>query len=381
MQMAFIPAVWAQSLTIVEQDYEQAQQLAQQQQKLLLIDFYTTWCGPCKLLDKLVFRDTAVSNSIAGNFIVLRYNAEKDSVYRLTQKHHIGMYPSAVVLNTQQRVVCQQYGTGGPEKDLVANYTAFLGKARAMNSAGYFIPGVAASTQLSYPAFYSNYVNRVNVKQAQKQADQYWDTLTSLQQEVAFKIFCYFAGGNDKWNNYFLQHKADFQKLYGETDVQFASSMLIVDKVSSALAASNRPRFDSAIQLAQTHLNGAANERYINLAKLRMLQAEGRWNDACTWLETLKKQGLATAEDIARFGQAVVNRCDNAAVQNKALQWMQAIVEENPDYENLQVYAWLLHKAGDKPKAVVIMKKAIEAGKAGKEDTSKEEKWLSENTL
>lgn len=379
IQLALLSKADAQSLTIIEQDYEQAQQLANQQQKLLLIDFYTTWCGPCKLLDKMVFRDTAVSNTIAGNYVVLRYNAEKDSVYKLTQKHHIAMYPSAVVLNRQQRVVYQQYGTGGPEEALVANYIAFLNKARGMDSTGYYIPGIEASTQLPYPRFYSHYINRVQVREAEKQAGKYWDTLTNLQQEIPFKVFCYFGGGNNKWNDYFLQHRAEFLHLYGETDVLFATSMIVVGKVNSALSALNRPGFDSAIQLAKLYLNTPGNHRYTDMAELRMLQGEGKWDMAYSWLDTLKKQERANSEDITRFCRNAVSKCENEAVLNKLVPWMQTISESSPDYDNLELYARLLYKAGRKTGSSAIMKKAIEVGKKNNIDTSEGEKWLAEN--
>lgn len=369
----------AQSLTVIEQDYNQALQLAQQQQKLLLVDFYTTWCGPCKLLDKLVFRDTAVGNSMARHFIVLRYNAEKDSVYQLTQKHHIGMYPSAVVLNNQQRIVLQQYGTGGADKDLVTNYTAFLHKATQLNNTGYFIPGIAASTQLPYPTFYTRYINRINTKSAEQQAMQYLDTLTSLLEEIPFKIFCYFGGGNERLNNYFLQHKNELQQLYGKTDVQFVTSMLISDKAFSALITVNRPRFDSAMHLAKTYQDGPESKRYIASMELRMLQAENKWDTAFALLEKMIQQGQATDDAITRFCQAATAKCNNQTVLKKSVRRIQALCKTNADYENLSTLAYLLFKTGNQQQAQVTMQQAIATGKKNNISTSKEEKWLQEN--
>lgn len=379
MQVILYQYTYAQSLTIIEQNYEQAKRLAAEQQKLLLIDFYTTWCVPCKQLDKQVFQDTAVSKKIAGDFIVLRYNAEKDSVYQLTKKHHISMYPSAVVLNAGQRVVCQQYGTGGAEKDLVTNYLAFLWRAKQLHTKGFFIKGIAASADMQYPAFYKDYVNRVDVNNNRKKVNEYWDTLINLRTEMPFKIFCYFGGGNEKWNQYFLQHRDEFEALYGDMDVMFATSMIISDKVFGSLQAVNRTGFDSAMNMVRMYQEKEEGQKYIDYMEQRMLQAEGRWAEAYNYLKQLEMKKQASDDDVTRFCEAMTEKCSDKRVLEKASKWMNTIVKKNAAYENLSVYARLLFKTGKKQKSLETMKKAITEGKKMKEDTREEEKWIRQH--
>jgi thiol:disulfide interchange protein len=48
----------AQSKTGIQfqtKNLEEAKKLAQQENKLIFIDLYTTWCGPCKLMKKNTF--------------------------------------------------------------------------------------------------------------------------------------------------------------------------------------------------------------------------------------------------------------------------------------------------------------------------------------
>jgi thioredoxin-related protein len=57
--------------------------LAAQQEtpKKIFMDVYTTWCGPCKLLDKNTFTNKDVIAYIAENYYAVKFNAEgKDSV-------------------------------------------------------------------------------------------------------------------------------------------------------------------------------------------------------------------------------------------------------------------------------------------------------------
>ena len=44
--------------------------------KKIIIDVYTDWCGPCKLMDKKTFGNRDVSQYINENFYAVKFNAE-----------------------------------------------------------------------------------------------------------------------------------------------------------------------------------------------------------------------------------------------------------------------------------------------------------------
>ena len=44
--------------------------------KKIIMDVYTTWCGPCKLLDKNTFGDKDVAKFINKNYYPVKFNAE-----------------------------------------------------------------------------------------------------------------------------------------------------------------------------------------------------------------------------------------------------------------------------------------------------------------
>jgi thioredoxin-related protein len=52
--------------------------LAAQQEnpKKIVMDVYTTWCGPCKMMDRNTFSNTDVINYINNNYYAVKFNAE-----------------------------------------------------------------------------------------------------------------------------------------------------------------------------------------------------------------------------------------------------------------------------------------------------------------
>ena len=44
--------------------------------KKIIMDVYTKWCGPCRLLDKKTFGNPDVSRYISQNFYAVKFNAE-----------------------------------------------------------------------------------------------------------------------------------------------------------------------------------------------------------------------------------------------------------------------------------------------------------------
>ena len=46
--------------------------------KKIIMDVYTKWCGPCRLLDKKTFGNLDVSRYISQNYYAVKFNAEGD---------------------------------------------------------------------------------------------------------------------------------------------------------------------------------------------------------------------------------------------------------------------------------------------------------------
>ena len=72
---------------------------AEQNNQLVFIDAYTTWCGPCKWMAKNVFTNDEVAKFYGSNFVCLKLDMEKGEGKEFAEKYEVSAYPTFVFLN------------------------------------------------------------------------------------------------------------------------------------------------------------------------------------------------------------------------------------------------------------------------------------------
>ena len=105
-------AIQAQStkgINFQKLNLEEAKNLAKKENKLIFIDVYTTWCGPCKLMKKNTFTDNKVGELFNKNFISLAVDAEKEGI-GLAKEFKIVNYPSFLFLDKEGKLVQYDFG-------------------------------------------------------------------------------------------------------------------------------------------------------------------------------------------------------------------------------------------------------------------------------
>lgn len=73
--------------------------LAKKENRLLFVDAYTTWCGPCKMMVKNVFPQEKVGEFYNANFINSKIDMEKGEGIDLAKKYNVRAYPTYLFIN------------------------------------------------------------------------------------------------------------------------------------------------------------------------------------------------------------------------------------------------------------------------------------------
>src|ERR1700743_1265558 len=52
---------------------------ARTERKYIFVDCYTTWCGPCKEMDRIVYPDPKVGETYNGKFVCVKMQMDRSS--------------------------------------------------------------------------------------------------------------------------------------------------------------------------------------------------------------------------------------------------------------------------------------------------------------
>ncbi|MDD7886923.1 thioredoxin family protein [Flavivirga sp. 57AJ16] len=101
-----IMTIVGQGIDFEDININQAITKAKEENKYIFIDFYTNWCGPCKLMDRDVFPLEELGTYFNSKFINLKINAEKgEEGPKLAEKYNVKAYPTFVILDKNGNMV------------------------------------------------------------------------------------------------------------------------------------------------------------------------------------------------------------------------------------------------------------------------------------
>jgi thiol:disulfide interchange protein len=103
-------------ISFIEQDWQKALDSAKANNKLVFLDIYATWCGPCKMLKKYTFTDEAAGKFFNDNFINVSVDGEAGVGPELAEKYKIAGYPSLIVTDAEGKVVLETAGYMQPDQ-------------------------------------------------------------------------------------------------------------------------------------------------------------------------------------------------------------------------------------------------------------------------
>ncbi len=99
------------------------------EQKIVFIDFYTTWCGPCKELDRTTWLDPQVIELLQTKAVALKIDAEKEA--DLATRYKIAAYPTLLLLKPDGTEIDRIVGYRPAGKFIEAFNAGLAGKGSA----------------------------------------------------------------------------------------------------------------------------------------------------------------------------------------------------------------------------------------------------------
>ncbi|WP_316748142.1 thioredoxin family protein [Pedobacter gandavensis] len=92
-------SVFSQGIEFEHGSWAEAVKKAKASNKLIFVDVYTSWCGPCKVMAAQVFTRPEVGAKFNQGFVNVKIDAEKGEGIALAKKYEVKSYPTYLFIN------------------------------------------------------------------------------------------------------------------------------------------------------------------------------------------------------------------------------------------------------------------------------------------
>jgi len=207
----------AGGIDFFEGTWEEALEKAKKEDKLIFVDAYTTWCGPCKRMSKQVFTQDAVGEFYNENFIAMKIDMEKTPGRKFRKKYPVSAFPTLYYIDGDGKVAHVTKGGKNPKQFIQLGQMAMKKNDKSGNYEADYNEG-----KRDYNLVY-NYVKALNKvgKPSLKIANDYLKSQKDLTTEENLKFILEATTEADsRIFDLLIQHKSAITQLTSEADVK-----------------------------------------------------------------------------------------------------------------------------------------------------------------
>ena len=358
--LAFLlPNINGQGIDFFEGSFEEAVDKAQKEEKLVFVDAYATWCGPCKKMSKTVFPDEKVGDFFNQNFISLKLDMEKPLGRSFGKKFPVTAYPTLFFINEKGELLKKVVGGKSAKDFLKIGQTIVQSYDRSGDLADLYNSG---NRDFDIVLKYVRALNNAN-KSSLKVANDYLREKKDLsEKQMAQFTFEALTASDSRIFDLYIQQRTQIEELFGkdvsdqkieeacwktiENAIAFDSDVLLYEaknKMKSTLA--NRHQdfaYNANYEFAKATANVALlNEAAMELSNYLNDTESERLHDICNELIQYKN-----------LDPAIIDASERIAKRASEL---------NPTAEYLMTYASILSENNKNKKAIKSAKQALEA--------------------
>lgn len=357
-------------MTFTESDWTTILAEAKAQNKIVFVDAYTTWCGPCKWMSANIFPDAKVGEFYNANFINAKIDMEKGEGIEIAQKYNVRAYPTFLFVNGDGELVHRGVG-GRPAEAFISLGEAasdpdlqLLGLEKRYNEGereGTFMINYAAALQdggMDVSTVADEYLESIMAYDSPKIMEFIYNT-TSKPTQKGFKIMA--------------ENKEAFYKELGKEKVQSRMENALLqtyfndaDKIEAAYKEFFPADADRLMAKYQTIFymysrEDDANEQFAKAAAAY-----------------LDKYGSDDSNELNSIAWHVFETTDDKTMLTKACAWAEQSVKLEPNYANMDTVANICFKLGKKSRAKKWAKKSIATAEKEGQDASETQELLKQ---
>lgn len=373
----FIAAIaWAQGIKFEEGNFASILAKAKKENKLVFIDAYASWCGPCKLMVKNIFPLQTVGDYYNTHFINVKIDMEKGEGIEIAKKYNVKAFPTYLFIDGNGESVHRTLGYV-EEKEFIQ----FAKDAEDPNKR-------LTSLKMQFekgeknPEFLKNLAGLTMYNDADfagKVMDRYFEQKKDLDQEDIQMLLAGTQSTESPLYKIFQQKKTDILKFFPEDKYVKFDKNVKLNTIAKKAYNSDTKTWNDSYFMAETKTFLGKEEAEKILKRMKANRALKN-KDISTYekliLEIYQDYSAASSEELNALAWNFFENVNNKTSLEKAVAWAQESVKKDQNFANTDTLANLYNKVGDKKSAKMWAEKSIELAKTSGQDSSDTEKLL-----
>ena len=341
---------------------------ASKEHKLIFMDAYAEWCGPCKKMSKDVFTQKEAGEFFNAKFVNVKMDMEKGEGIGLSSDFGIMAYPTLLFINGSGEVVHQAVGyhttdmlieLGEAALDPNRNIGSITGRYETGDRSPDLLRNLAMAKYDAMDGSYSKIAEEYLATQNNWNTDDNMEFIYRMTSDL-----------DSKMADHLFKNRKAFENKFGEQAISGKINEMVQNTISGAQTEADLAKVENLY--AKAYPDKAAEMS----GRLKMgfyAQREDWGNFAKAANAYYKKYPPKEWEELNEFAWIFYEEVSGKKELKSALRWAKKSVKIDGNYMNTDTVAALYYKLGKKGKALKNANKAIELAKATGEDYSSTE--------
>ena len=358
--------------------WSQIKEAAKKSNKLIFLDAYASWCGPCKAMARDVFTKSNVGNYFNAQFINAKIDMEEGEGVQLAQKYSVTAYPTLFFIDGDGNMVHKVLGykdvdqllqAGKNANDPSKQYSALLKKYKNGNlPESQYMSLIEAMEEAGETEEGAEVVAKVLAK------NKNW-----LQEPQLGLLYRFTQNADGEQYRFLANNEAKIAAMAGYEGIAEKLDQLVTAQVIQETLSEDTQELDEVKAKSRFKALRPATAD-VSFAKLMWRYAEFK-KESTVHVRAAKAINAAKSKLDWQFLNEIAWKIydemrANSALLEEALPIGMESVKKESNYYNNDTVAHILAELGKKKDAKKYAKTAIELGKKSGEDVSSTQQLL-----
>ena len=344
--------LWAQEgIQFDEIPFKDLLAKAKKENKLVFIDAYASWCGPCKMMERNTFPRKSVGDFYNKNFVNSRIDMEKGEGREIAARFGVRSYPTYLFLNSDGELVAQNYG--------YMEESVFLAMAQDIsspkNKKGSFKERFEKGEK--DPEFLIS-IMKLNANAdydfAKKASERYFTNKSKTEllnkEEVGYLLF-FLKSPQDPNYKVFEDRKSDILQYFPEQNYNDFKNQLLLAKIVQESIDENNKKIndDYFLKTAEPIVGKETALLKLNQTKLAYYEQNANFQEyAKAALEYYKNADSFDTNELLKAAWIFADHIKDKSSLKKAAEWAEKSVMRGETSENTYILAKIYFNIGNK---------------------------------